>query len=185
MKSDVFSLCFALLVKSSRMEEIMERAIDVAQYIYEEYKKISGKSIDEMKLHKLLYFCQRESLALTNEPMFSDEFEGWKYGPVCRPIRTCYTEDGMFSSDIRKLSFQNAYIVKNIILQYGAYESWKLSELSHQEISWKESRKGIPDGCNGCVKLKLEDIREDAKKVRPYDSIWDMYYDEFEDAEVL
>lgn len=26
-------------------------------------------------------------------------------------------------------------------------------------------------------------IREDAKKVRPYDSLWDMYYDEFEDLE--
>ena len=25
---------------------------------------------------------------------------------------------------------------------------------------------------------------EDAKKVRPYDHVWDMYYDEFEDAEV-
>lgn len=26
-------------------------------------------------------------------------------------------------------------------------------------------------------------IREDAKEVRPYDSLWDMYYDEFEDLE--
>lgn len=26
-------------------------------------------------------------------------------------------------------------------------------------------------------------IREDAQKVRPYDSLWDMYYDEFEDLE--
>ena len=29
----------------------------------------------------------------------------------------------------------------------------------------------------------LSDIQEDAKKVRPYDHVWDMYYDEFEDAE--
>jgi len=28
----------------------------------------------------------------------------------------------------------------------------------------------------------LEDIKEDAKKVRPYDYVWDMYYDEFEDV---
>ena len=31
--------------------------------------------------------------------------------------------------------------------------------------------------------LSLDDIREDAKKVRPYDHIFDMYYDEFDDAE--
>ena len=28
-----------------------------------------------------------------------------------------------------------------------------------------------------------DDIRADAKKVRPYDYVWDMYYDEFEDAD--
>lgn len=161
----------------------MERAIDVAQCIFTEYKNISGKVIDEMKLHKLLYLSQRESLAITQEPMFADEFEGWKYGPVCREVRNCYTEDGMFADDIREISSQNLYIVKNVTLQYGAYESWKLSELSHKELSWINSRKGIPEGHNGSRVLKLEDIRKDAEKVRPYDSIWDMYYDEFDTVE--
>ena len=161
----------------------MERVVDVAQCIYTEYKKISGKAIDEMKLHKLLYLSQRESLAVTNEPMFAECFEGWKYGPVCREVRNCYTEDGMFADNISDLSNENLYIVKNIILQYGAYESWKLSELSHKEISWRNARKGIADGQNGRNLLELEDIRKDAEKVRPYDSVWDMYYDEFDDAE--
>lgn len=30
----------------------MAKAIDVAQYIFNEYKLLSGKTIDEMKLHK-------------------------------------------------------------------------------------------------------------------------------------
>lgn len=161
----------------------MASAIDVAQCIFTEYKSISGKTIDEMKLHKLLYLSQRESIAITNEPMFKENFEGWKYGPVCREVRNSYTEDGMFADDIREVSDEERYIVKNVILQYGAYESWKLSELSHKEISWRNARKGIPEGRNGRRILKLEDIRKDAEKVRPYDSIWDMYYDEFEDAE--
>ncbi len=163
----------------------MARAIDVAQCIFTEYKLISGKVIDEVKLHKLLYLSQRESLAITNEPMFPENFEGWKYGPVCREVRNCYTEDGIFADDIQDISIKERYIVKNIILQYGAYESWKLSELSHKEISWKNARRGIPKGCNGNRILKLEDIRKDAEKVRPYDSIWDMYYDEFDDAEEM
>ena len=161
----------------------MEKIVDVAQYIFVEYKNISGKVIDEMKLQKLLYLTQRESLAITGEPMFAEEFEGWKYGPVCREVRGYYTEDGMFTDNINEISLENAYIAKNIILQYGAYESWKLSELSHRELSWRNSRKGIPEGQNGNKKILLEDIRKDSEKVRPYDSIWDMYYDEFEDAE--
>lgn len=87
--------------------------------------------------------------------------------------------------NIHEISLESAYIVKNIIVQYGAFESWKLSELSHKEISWKNAREGIPNGENGNKKLKLKDIRKDSEKVRPYDSIWDMFYDEFDDAEVV
>jgi hypothetical protein len=31
--------------------------------------------------------------------------------------------------------------------------------------------------------MKLSDIRIDATKIRPYDHIWDMFYDEFDDVE--
>lgn len=160
----------------------MEKIINVAQYIFTAYKKVTGETIDEMKLHKLLYFAQRESLAIMNEPLFEGEFEGWKYGPVCREIRNSITCDGIldFDSDI---SEESKYIINNIILEYGSLASWKLSELSHKELSWKNARTGLEEGENGKRKLKLEDIREDAKKVRPYDHVWDMYYDEFEDAE--
>lgn len=161
----------------------MERIIDVAQYIYEEYKRLSGEIIDEMKLHKLLYFSQRESLAITNQPLFAECFEGWKYGPVSREVRNCYTIDGMNADNLKEISPESAYIVKNVISQYGALASWKLSKISHNEISWINSRKGIPNGVNGKNVMSIDDIRQDAKKVRPYDSVWDMYYDEFDDAE--
>lgn len=37
------------------------------------------KVIDEMKLHRLLYFAQKESLAITNEHLFEDaEALSWK-----------------------------------------------------------------------------------------------------------
>ena len=155
----------------------MERIIDVAQYIYDEYKQQSGEVIDEMKLHKLLYLSQRESLAITNEPLFPEAFEGWKYGAL-------YTEDGMYYEDRRPLSAEATYIVKNVILQYGGLASWKLSEISHKEISWRNARKDLAPGENGNRPLSIDDIRKDAEKVRPYDALYDMYYDEFEDAEV-
>lgn len=138
-----------------------------------------------MKLHKLLYLTQKESLAITGEPFFEEEFEGRKYGPVCRKVRNYYTEDGMYVQGIREIKAESAYIDRNVILQYGGYESWKLSQLSHKESSWLKSREGIPEGVNGNNIIDIKDIEKDAAKIRPYDSIWDMYYDEFEDAEVL
>lgn len=161
----------------------MERAISVARYICDEYRKISGEAIDEMKLHKLLYFSQRESIAITGEPLFNDVFEGWRYGPVCVAVRNDFCQGEIIGSTFEEISAPSAYIVKNIILQYGELASWKLSQISHAEISWINARKGFESHENGDVPLKLADIEKDAEKVRPYDSMWDMYIDEFEDDE--
>lgn len=163
----------------------MEKIMNVAQYIVDEYKSISGTDIDEMKLHKLLYLSQRESFAIIGQPMFKETFQGWKHGPVNCDVRKCYRQGDFKNAKKDRISTASAYIVRNIIIQYGGYESWKLSELSHNEVSWRNARKGIPDGVNGSVIMKTEDIKKDAEKVRPYDSLYDMYYDEFDDLEVL
>ena len=160
----------------------MEKIVNVAQYIYVKYKETTGEEIDEMKLQKLLYFSQRECIAVTNEPMFPESFEGWKYGPVCRELRGSITPDGIIDYD-SDISDENKYIVNNVIAEYGALASWKLSELSHREKSWLNARVGLKEWENGRNKISLADIRADAEKVRPYDHVWDMYYDEFEDAE--
>nr|WP_314115212.1 type II toxin-antitoxin system antitoxin SocA domain-containing protein [uncultured Leptotrichia sp.] len=162
----------------------MEKIINVAQYIFNEYKRVTEEIINEMKLQKLLYFSQRETFAILNQPLFSEVFEGWKYGPVSREVRTVFTEDGI-NAQTEDIKSESKYIINNIIQEYGALASWKLSALTHKETSWLNSRKGLKKEENGNVKIKMEDIREDAKKVRPYDYMWDMYYDEFEDYKVM
>ena len=52
----------------------MEKLIDVASYIYNRYLETKGEAIDEMKLHKMLYFAQRESIIQNNEPLFEESF---------------------------------------------------------------------------------------------------------------
>ena len=162
----------------------MEKIINVAQYIFNEYKRVTEEIIDEMKLQKLLYFSQRETFAILNQPLFNEVFEGRKYGPVSREVRTVFAEDGI-NAQTEDIKSESKYIINNIIQEYGALASWKLSALTHKETSWLNSRKGLKKEENGNVKIKMEDIREDAKKVRPYDYMWDMYYDEFEDYKVM
>ena len=53
--------------------------IEAASYISDRYLKQFGKRIDEMKLHKLLYFSQRESLIQLRQPLFDTAFSAWKY----------------------------------------------------------------------------------------------------------
>lgn len=68
----------------------MEDVVKIASYICLRYQRRFGRKIDEMKLHKLLYFTQRESIIRTGEPLFGDCFEAWKYGPVLVAIRQRY-----------------------------------------------------------------------------------------------
>lgn len=159
----------------------MNKITDVAIYLINEYKKITTQDIDELKLHKLLYFAQREKIAIYNKPMFKENFEAWKFGYVNRSVRKLYKKNINELLSTKKLNAEDKNIIYNIIYQYGIYDSWKLSDLSHKEISWINARKGLKENENGHNKVLLEDIFEDAKKIRIYDSLYDMYYDEFDD----
>ncbi|MBP5407339.1 DUF4065 domain-containing protein [bacterium] len=158
----------------------MARITDVAAYIIRQYHAVTDENLDEMKLHKLLYLTQRETIAETGEPAFDEVFEGWKYGPVSRDVRDVYA-DGKIIVPTKEIPAELQYIVNNVVFEYGLLASWELSELSHKDSSWQNARKGLDPDENGDVPLNLDDIRADAAKIRPYDHVWDMYYDEFED----
>ena len=101
--------------------------------------------------------------------------------PCLRRCAPYFTEDGI-AAPTEEPSWRR-YILKNILLEYGPIASWKLSQMSHKEQSWINARSGLGPEEVGNVPLSLEDIQRDAEKVRPYDHMWDMYYDEFEDLE--
>lgn len=162
----------------------MEKVLNVAQFIYDEYLNETGECIDELKLQKLLYFAQRESLAITNDVLFEEPMEGWIHGPVSPLVRTYYTETEGINYPTEEISLDSKHIITNVLAEYGAIASWKLRNLSHQEISWKNSRIGLKNKERGNREINIEDIRKDAQKIRPFDYTWGMYYDEFEDAGV-
>lgn len=166
----------------------MEKILNVAKFIYDELKntlKYTDDEIDEMKIHKLLYFSQRQSYALTNSPLFKEDMEAWKFGPVNRKVRASFIKGIGIYDPTEDISPESMYIVKNIILEYGKLNSWELSELTHKETSWKNARLDLKDGENGSKVMSKEDIKHDASKIRPYDLLYDMYYDEFEDCDAV
>lgn len=142
----------------------MEKVLNVAAYIFEKYRAISNTTIDEMKLHKLLYFAQRQSLALNKEPLFNEDFEGWRYGPVCVDVRRSYTVDSIMFGISTELSENSIKLLDDVIDKYGAFEAWKLSEITHNEISWLKSRRGLKPDENGNNVLEKDDIAKDAEE---------------------
>lgn len=140
--------------------------VQAASYIYQRYFDKYNRIIDEMKLHKLLYFCQRESFIIFGQPMFEEQFAAWKYGPVLLRIRDCYRNKSfnyvLDEDDLKKYLPVFDYVLDN----YAPKSSWSLSMLSHGESSWENARKRMQEEGISTAFMSNEDIKADAERMK-------------------
>ena len=144
----------------------MENLMSVASYVFNRYQETMGEKIDEMKLHKLLYFAQRESIIQRNEPLFSEDFYGGKFGPILKEIRSAYRDNTFLNEVDGETVSRIKDIMDKVFEDYASKDSWSLSRLTHGELSWKNSRIGVPDGANSDNPMLLDDIIKDAERIR-------------------
>jgi uncharacterized phage-associated protein len=71
----------------------MESAIAVANYFLAK-AKIVGKSMTPMQIVKLVYVAHGWHLGLTGKPLFVDDVQAWKYGPVVPSVYNAFKKYG-------------------------------------------------------------------------------------------
>lgn len=112
----------------------MTYASEVVDYIQ------SSLNVDlkETKMHKLLYYIQGWSLAWTGKPLFEDEIQAWRHGPVVPSIyhrkphqTTCPQQFNLNAEQIG--------IIDSVVELYGGMGSRKLVELTHAESPWRDT----------------------------------------------
>lgn len=141
--------------------------IKVASYIFKRYQEEMKVKIDEMKLHKLLYFAQRESIIQTGEPMFNDQFEAWKYGPVMVVVRNSFKKlenMNLQPSEEELGPYKNS--LDFVFQNYAVKDSWSLSILTHGESCWKKARYGYGPDDHCDVLISTDDIVKDAERMK-------------------
>ena len=146
----------------------MESVLQVATYMCERYCREYGKNLDEMKLHKLLYFTQRESIIRTGDVMFDAEFRAWQYGPVVRVVRDAYKTGGLKETLSPEAQMRHSAVFDYIFVTYAGKSSYSLATQSHSELSWEHARAGYGDYDASDVPMKLEDMREDAERAKKW-----------------
>lgn len=144
----------------------MQSVAKIASYVSDRYQKTYGQRIDEMKLHKLLYFIQRECIAQTDEPLFDATFHAWLYGPVLPEIRTLYKHDQLHDLPSDDVIEQYKQVFDEVFGRLAGSSSLMLVSISHGELSWKRARKGYGKYDPSDVPMKLEDIKEDARRYK-------------------
>lgn len=162
----------------------MVSVIKIASYIADRYLKNFGERIGEMKLHKLLYFAQRESLIRKGELIFYEEIRAWKYGPVVPCVRLAYKQDELhvMPSEVELKEYGD--VLEYVMTEYAPSGVWTLVSVSHGQKSWMRARVGYAKQDRSDVLMKLEDIREDAedaKQRRAEVQTLKMFYEWLED----
>lgn len=127
----------------------MDRTIDsilLAKYIIYKMKQ-KGKTINHLKLQKLLYYVQAWHLVYTDEPLIKEDFEAWLHGPVNRRVWDYYKkysimlDDLPYEEDISiDLSEEQEQIIDDVLDEYGTKTGYYLECLTHVEDPWKDAR---------------------------------------------
>lgn len=144
------------------MTAVRYAASDVADWFLRRVDRGSGDSITQLKLQKLVYYAQAWHLANFNKPIFREEMEAWKHGPVAPSLWRAYSDQRWnalpvpsgkgvpFDGDLD--SFLNA-----ILDTYGKYEAKYLEDLTHKENPWKQTRGDLKpyENCSDPISKKL------------------------------
>lgn len=140
----------------------MQNSKCVGKALYDMYLSRFGKCMDEMKMHKLMYFAQRESLMDTDNLLFDEVFYGWKFGPVLMSVREEYRSSVPYGDVTQTVDEFTRSLLEKVLNRYAERSSWSLSRLSHDEVSWKHAREGLNPEDNGNVPLTEKMMRVDA-----------------------
>ena len=142
-------------------------SLNVARYfIIRAYEDGIEAEMTNMKVQKLLYYAQSLHLALYNEPLFAEEIQAWRYGPVCPPAYKFYSEFEAKQlpipdkESLLQLPREKKELLEEIWEYFGGYHAYKLSDMTHLEFPWKKARKGLPPQASSTEPIQLNDMKE-------------------------
>lgn len=119
-------------------------ARDIADYLLAKIDTEAGDSITNLKLQKVLYYAQGWALAVLGKPLFDEEVEAWKYGPVVPSIYHAFKKFGdgaiMPNEDAKGLLPTDiATLIDQVWNRYGDMSGLALMRQTHREAPWHDA----------------------------------------------
>jgi len=113
----------------------------VAKYIINQNSPDDG-DVSNLKLQKLLYYCQGFHLALNRSPLFTAIIEHWDHGPVVPESYHEYKHYGKTPIpavpcfDANCINDESRSVIDEVLKVYGQFAPWKLRDMTHNEPPW-------------------------------------------------
>lgn len=118
------------------------RALDISSFFIK-------KGVSPLKLQKLLYYSQLWFFVKNDKMLFNDRIQAWIYGPVVYDVwanfkfmkRSSIIPDSRaVSLDLDDLTLNH---LSDVWKSYGHLSGSDLVDLTHKDLPWKNSRKGL------------------------------------------
>lgn len=126
------------------------------------------EEITPLMLQKLLYYIQGIFMVNYNRPMFAENCEAWKHGPVYPQVYFLFKkfrynpiEDERFSLLKGKenvLSKEEKEVIQLVAKTFGTYGGKALEIITHKEKPWCEARNGLAEDMPSNAVIDKEDI---------------------------
>ena len=129
------------------IEDTKVTIADVARYILDQCGEMTT-----MKLQKLCYYSQVWNSYLLKTKLFKEEIQAWSYGPVSYDLFELHrgkyqvVPEAIQPVSPHLISKDSYKIIDEVLKAYGKLSGSQLSDLSHSESPWVETRKHALDG---------------------------------------
>lgn len=121
--------------------------------------------MDTMRLQKLCYYVQAIHLARTQQPVFLDDIQAWRDGPVA-PVLFAAHRGRFRVAEISGGKAERARqhptatsAINEAVRRYGDLSGRALGELTHREGPWLDSRGNVPPRDQGRTSITVDSIR--------------------------
>ena len=134
---------------------------------------VIGESATPLKLIKLVYISHGYHLAMTGKPLFYEQVEAWKYGPVVPEIYYAVKQFGkgaippsVFAGYEDRaeggVSHGSDTVINDVVAAYGKYDGLQLSAATHKQgTPWDKVYNANGEGAvisNGVIKSYYEGL---------------------------
>ena len=154
--------------RCARKKEVKKvyTAMNVASEIVKQYEQ-KKKPITNLKLQKVLYYVQMQSLQQEGCALFAEDFQAWRHGPVIPEVYEFFRkyvsgnidyQDKAVMENRIEFSDKEEKVIEEIVDLTLSITAWELVEKTHQTKPWKDTY--IPN--RNCIITK-ERICRDGK----------------------
>ena len=128
-----------------------------------------GIQMTNLKLQKLLYYCQAWHLAITESELFPERIEAWVHGPVVPPVFRMFKEyrwnNLPLPSEEPEIEYGEPSCpirdhVAEVLDAYAHLSGYQLEALTHHESPWLSARNGIAPDAPSTARITNESMKE-------------------------